>query len=225
MNLPYDPTVPVPSNDPGDDVNSMQSNTGSIGTWAGIDHYGYSNNSGGYHKLIHQPNQTVGGQAVWIPNNVGIRAAIQATKITGIQQTFPLLYTPDTTGGVQDTQLFTMTGRGGISQLTGNLATSDGWNWLGGILIQWGTVSVTPGAWPTTNQIKIFKDRSLGCIPFPNSCFSIVTNFIGPSSGTNSDRATISIVAKSSTQFTWVFCPSSSSTATFTGFYWIAIGN
>lgn len=223
--FPYNNNVPNPPNDPGDDVGDMNQNTQSVNGIIAQDHVGFNLADGGYHKVIHQKNQTINGQSTWIPTNAGIIAAIQATKIAGVQQTFPLLYTPNTTGGAQDTQLFSMTGNGGISQLTGNLATSDGWSWLGGILLQWGTVTVTPGSWPTTAQVQLFKDRAVGCIPFANNCFVVLTNFNGPSSGTNADRATISIVSKSVSQFQWIFSPAASSSATFTGFSWIAIGN
>ena len=118
-NYTYNNNIPNPPDDPADDVGDMNQNTQSIAGIIATDHIGFGLANGGYHNLIHQPNQTVGGQAVWDPSNAGIISAIQATKIAGIQQTFPLLYTPNTTGGAQDTQLFTMTGNGGISQLTG----------------------------------------------------------------------------------------------------------
>ena len=221
----YNNNVPNPPNDPGDDVGDMNQNTQSINGIIAQDHVGFNLVDGGYHTVIHQKNQTINGQSAWIPNNPGIIAAIKATKISGVQQIFPLLYTPDTSVTEQDTQLFSMTGKGGISQLTGNLASSDGWAWLGGILLQWGTIPVTPGSWPTAIQTQAFKDRVVGCIPFPNSCFLVLTNFNGPATNTNSDKATLTIISKTRLQFQWLFCPSSSSDATFTGFSWIAIGN
>lgn len=227
-NYPYNNNVPNPPDDPGDDVGDMNQNAQSISGIISTDHVGFNiGNSeptgpqGGYHNLIHQPNQTVGGQTVWDPANSGIIAAIQAAKIAGVQQTFPLLYTPNTTGGAQDTQLYTMTGGGGISQLTGNLASSDGWCWVGGALLQWGSFVKSAGHWPGVVSTITFKDRIAGAIPFPNACFIVLTTFMGPTSGSSAE---ICIDSKSAANFTWEVAGNSSDPS-YNGFYWFAIGN
>lgn len=217
----YNNNVPNPPDDPGDDVGDMNQNTKSIEGIIAQDHVGFDLLDGGYHKVIHQKNQTINSQSIWIPSNSGIISAIQATKITGVQQTFPLLYTPDTTGGTQDTQLFSMTGKGGISQLTGNLATSDGWVWVGGILLQWGSFLKVGPNWPPASTQLVFKNRVVGAIPFPNNCFVVLTTFIGPTSATSAD---ICINSKSDTDFFWQFTGSTLS-ASYSGFYWVAVGN
>ncbi len=219
-NFTYNNNVPNPPNDPGDDVQAMNQNTQSLSGIIAQDHVAFNTANGGYHKVIHQPNQTINGQSAWVPSNAGIIAAIQATKISGVQQTFPLLYTPDTTGGQQDTQLFSMTGKGGVSQLTGNLATSDGWCWLGGVLLQWGSITGLSNAWPITPTDLNFKDRVVGAIPFPNNCFVVLTTFIGPTSASSAD---ICIISKNATKFVWQYTGAGSTS--YGGFSWLAIGN
>ena len=147
-------------------------------------------------------------------NGSGVPAAVQTAKILNVQQIFPLLYTPDSTITSQDTQLFTMTGKGGISQLTGNLSGTDGWVWSGGILFQWGLITAV-----VTNGTVTFKDRVAGAIPFPNACYSVT---LTPGSSDVAGNYSVAI--------------DSTSIPTNTGFkyrafgllskiYWFAIGN
>lgn len=49
--IPYNSTVPVPSHFPGNDVNEMQQNTGSINTIWGRDHYTFNNDLYGQHQF------------------------------------------------------------------------------------------------------------------------------------------------------------------------------
>ena len=217
----YNNNVPNPPDDPADDVGDMNQNTKSISGIIATDHIGFGFANGGFHNLIHQPNQTVGGQAVWDPANPTIISAIQATKISGVQQTFPLLYTPNSTVTATDTQLFSMTGGGGISQLTGNLTGSDGWCWVGGVLLQWGSFVKSAGHWPGVISTITFKDRVTGAIPFPNACFIVLTTFMGP---TSASSAEICIDSKSATNFTWEVAGNTSDPS-YNGFYWVAVGN
>jgi hypothetical protein len=217
----FNTTVPAANDAPRNDQPIMQTNNASTAGIIAVDHIGFNVPNGGYHTLLHQPNQIVGGQAAWNPTaGSGVPAAIAATKIAGVQQTFSMLYTPNSTGATADTQLFSLTGKGGISQLTGCFAFTDGWAWLGGILLQWGRITGLAGAWPTTPQTVTFKDRVAGAIPFANACFSVYVTFIGPTSSSTGD---ICINSISATNFVWQFTGSSS--ASFGGFYWAAIGN
>lgn len=225
----YDSNVPAANNSPKNDQPQMQVNAGSISGIISEDHIGFNTPNGGYHTIIHQPNQTVNGQSAWNPViGSGVPAAISAAKISNIQQLFSMLYTPDTTGGTPDTQLFSLTGDGGISQLTGNLSTSDGWVWLGGILLQWGVVTAPPpggGSFASglASGDVTFKDRVPGAIPFPNNCFLVLAvpywSAVAPS-GTGTVSASEANLTTFS--FTWLF---RSSVSQYTGFYWIAIGN
>lgn len=161
----------------------------------------------GYHTIIHQVPQT------------------NVSTVSGYNQIFSGspgtlivngVTTPAIPGG-GDQQLYSLTGAGGLSQLTGNHAANNGYSWTGGVLLQWGRLTGFAGSWPTTPQSLSFSTSN---VSFPNNCFAVFTTFIGPTSSTTGD-ITINSVTK--TAFTWQF--SGSSSAGFGGFYWLAIGN
>jgi hypothetical protein len=52
MTFTYFPTIPNPPDDPGDDVASMQTNSGSIGSIIAVDHVGFNVSGGGLHKQV-----------------------------------------------------------------------------------------------------------------------------------------------------------------------------
>lgn len=211
--LDYIQNVPNPPDVPSNDVPDMKINTNSIYTWAAIDHHGYEDNLGGYHKVIRQDVQ--GSTPANIPN---------------INQIFVKSYLPPFSGATADTQLYALTGNGGLSQLTGNDAETDGWQWIGGVLLQWGNVLGTHGTNKTfTNGDSgsvTFLDRgptSKG-IPFPNACFVVIANGVYNSNiATPNGAAGIGIdsYTLTKTSFDWTFYSNSSS---YTQFSWIAIG-
>ncbi len=163
-NVIYNRDIPDGPNNPSQDQPKMKTNTNSLDSLISIDHIGFGNNQGGYHKDIHQPFF-----GTWNPVARTITPPI--APIVGVNQIVPLNYTPDTTGGTVDTQFFNITGGGGVSQLTGNSTSNatDGWVWSGGLLFQWGTVADAA----LTNGLT-FKDRVSGAIPFPSTCFCVV---------------------------------------------------
>lgn len=213
MNLSYNDNEPAANNNPSNSQSPMLTNTKSINSWVNIDHHGFGDPIGGYHRNIRQDTATPAQKTVdrtVTPNTfVGIPGIIP-----DINQLFAAnVVTPNGT----DTQLFSKTGNNGLSQLTGNFASNEGYVWCAGVLIQWGTVS---GSAYTTPAAVIFSARA-NCIAFPNNCFVVVPQFSGSDVSPSSDN-TIWITGKSQTQFTW---RKSSSAVAYTGFYWIAIGN
>jgi len=222
MNLTYTTGIPDTPNNPSNDQPPMKVNTNSINSIIQIDHSGFNDNDGGYHTIIHQKSATRSrsGQGNTFTN---FPAAIAL-----VDQIFTAAYTPDTTGGVADTQIFSRTGNGDISQLSGFVASTDGHQWLGGILIQWGRAgsgTVTSGSFASGAALGTitFKDRSPGLIPFPNACFNVLTV---PRYATTPPNAagTISVDFNtlSRTGFDYRFISVSGS---YTGFFWVAIGN
>ena len=211
MNLNYTTGIPDTPNDPSNDQPPMKINTNSINSIIQIDHHGFNDNLGGYHTIIHQNAQ------VTDPANI--------VGPPQINQVYPKSYTPDTTGGVADTQLFTRTALGAISQLTGFLKSAaneaDGWQWIGGILVQWGKKSLL-NVTHESNAVT-FKDRVTGAIPFPNFIYMVNATLIPVSSSTTT-IATISIGAVSKTSFGYVVNQSSGGSG-YNNFYWIAIGS
>jgi len=191
----------------------IKENFGYLATTLGQDHqiaFGDTDTASGegYHKVIHY-----------------VKQGANPAAIASVLQMYAKDYTPNFTGATPDTQLFTRTGAGGISQLTGNDANTDGWCWLGGILLQWGRKTGLSGMWPAGNQTLTFKDRgpSNHGIPFPNNCFAVITSFIGNAVLAPVSTGDIAIQSISTLNFVWQFTGSTS--ATYDGFYWIAIGD
>ncbi len=162
----------------------------------GIDHVDNNGNPGsnpaGYHTVIHQVTQS------------GNPAAI-----AGVNQ----IYSKIATIPSGDTQLFTRTGGGGISQLTGSLSSANGYVWCAGILIQWGTkTGIIQGSGETSTPVSF-------PVTFPTNLFTVIvsSNLTGISGGawsvasTGSSSAGFQIITRGSAALTQV--------------YWIAIGN
>lgn len=214
-NFIYTRDRPDAPNDPSADQAPMKENTNSTHSIIAVDHFGFNDNQGGYHNIIHQPPQD--------PDD-------NPDTIAGINQLYVRNVIPDTTGGVADTQLFTRTGLGGISQLTGNYAAVEGYQWVGGILIQWGSVTISTGTGSSTHRTGsvTFKDRggNQSTIPFPNNCFNVVASFTALNTAQTTASNSLSVLTLTKTSFSWVANSSSSSFVTnFPTFYWVAVGN
>ncbi len=227
MNLQFFQNLPNPPDDPADDVNGMQTNSASAFSWPTVDHFGYKTNLGGYHNVIHQPT----GSGTQNLSRSGASASYtnDPAPIVNTNQVVAGQYKPQTTGGVFDTQLFNITGSGIISQLTGSLltntATSDGWAWVGGILIQWGFIAQSA---QDANGITLtFKDRIPGAIPFPNNCF-MVLGILSVKSGTTAAQTrasvfTVDVNGINSSHF--IYNAHFDTPGIAAGIYWLAIGN
>lgn len=200
----YLPNIPTGLINLDTDYQNLQNNFQQLDTSFGIDHFAFSNNTSnnGYHTIIHQP-----------PN--GGVSPIDPTPIAGINQ----IYAKNVTvNAVTDTQLFSMTGAGGISQLTGNHAAANGYQWIGGMLIQWGIVFLTNGSVnaPTTGTVNFVFPN----INFPNACFTVITSL--QSTVQTSSSNTVGIVGTPGTSsFNWGY----TGTKSYNNFYWFAIGN
>lgn len=112
-------------------------------------------NPAGYHTVIHEVTQA------------------SVSTVTGVNQLFAgipgtlsvnMTVTPAVPNN-GDTQLYSLTGTGVLSQLTGSLASADGYAWIGGVLIQWGNLSVPAGG----NAAFEFP------VKFPTACFAAYT--------------------------------------------------
>lgn len=205
----------------------IRDNFTSSNTSFGIDHYPFNDGTAndGRHRIIKQTNVNL-NSTVRIRDGQGNSPTNFPTNITDVNQVFSAQYVPDYSGAVADTQLFTVTGSGGISQLTGNFATEEGWQWIGGVLMQWGFVSKTSSA---ANQTTKFKDRGSPAqgIPFPNACFNVQATIVYNGAPTSSKRNSILIEkntgpSPSREQFKWTI---EIEDATVLGFFWTAIGN
>ena len=174
-----------------------------------VDHQNQNQANPGYHKDIHMiPQGSVPG------------------AIAGINQLFALNVTPTYAGATPDTQLFSFTGGGGLSQLTGYHASTQGWAWTGGILFQWGIVNFSNASKTENGNVRFQgtspPSRSNTGINFPVAAFAVTTGWIASSTGVASSNNTLSVTGLSTTQFNWV--KAANDTTSYTGFYWIAIG-
>lgn len=206
--LNYNRDIPDAPNKPSVDQPKMKTNTNSIDTLLAVDHVSFGPNTNGYHTIIHEVTQVADPAPVALFNQI-----------------YSKNYTPDTASAVADTQLFTMTALGIISQLTGYSDDTDGWQWIGGVLIQWGAVTFGSST-DHLNGTVTFKNRIAGAIPFPNNCFVVIGTLKVASTTTTIASNTLSIREETKTTFRWLFNSSSSSgSAQHPGFYWVAIGN
>jgi len=224
----YNAGIPAANNNPSDDQSLMQTNTNSIQNLIAGDHHGFEDDLGGYHTIIHQDTATrtltydINGLPVYTSEPAAIPGPPQ------INQLFSMLVTPDDGTGVADTQLFSLTansvGNNGLSQLTGNFSSTDGYQWIGGVLIQWGFVSV---AFPVTPAVTaanvVFKNRNASlCIPFPNSLFTVIAvPARAASAGALQATVSISTTTFDKTRFRYIVTATGTG---YTGFYWVAIG-
>lgn len=189
----YNRDIPNPPNAPAVDVPNMQVNTNSIDDLIKVDHVSFNLANGGYHDVIHQNLQVANPAA-----------------IAGINQIYSKVPTIPANG---DTQLFTRTGAGGISQLTGNVAADTGYTWCAGVLIQWGkvtstarttAVSFTPNFPTNVFNVQLTLRLSVGGSTTSVNCVSVVDGSLS--------------IAGMNVNFT-------GTSANYTGFYWLAIGN
>lgn len=120
MTFAYNPSLPNPPDDPGDDVAGMQINAASINSIIAVDHVGFNVAGGGEHK-----------QVTFNSNNVPSVPTSPPVLFTNLVNSLP--------------QLFFYTGDAAQSQ-NQYVSSGDGSTMiLGGIILKWGT-SATLGS-------------------------------------------------------------------------------
>ena len=206
-NFVYNRGIPNGPNNPSNDQPKMQINTNSSEDIWDVDHFGFNNNQGGYHDIIHQPP-----------------VLTDPTPITGIQQIY---VKNETLNASTDTQLYSMSGLGGISQLTGYAAHTNGYQRLGGVTIQWGFVNGThSGATFNAGDSSNVSFSTSPNFNFLTEVYSVWTqplyNITVPSTGSGMATIGIDQSTLNTSGFKWTFITGSGS---WTKFFWIAIGS
>lgn len=206
MNLSYNLNIPFQSNKPSVDQPDMLTNTNSIGSWVGIDHYGFGSNTGGQHQAC-----TLIAQAA-LP---GARTSGMGTLYTKqISSRSQLFYSPDTTTNEFQLTRCISTSFSLFSTNVNNyggagVAFTGGYTFLpGGMLLQYGFSATT-----TNNTIIKFPAQ------FTNTPYSI--QLTGQVDDNTTIRLSVKTGSESNTQFQ---INTNSAGSHFTGVYWIAIG-
>ena len=156
-------------------------------------------NPAGYHKIIHEVSQT------------NVSTATNVNQVfSGVPGT--LVVNSTTTPAIPnngDTQLYSLSGAGVLSQLTGSLLAGNGYAWVGGILLQWGTFSMAS---------NIHSQGVSYPIAFPHNVF--MPAVIGSTSNDPAEAAGVNLSSVSTSGFTAYRTGNGNLNYTF-----IAIGN
>lgn len=198
----YTPGYPPDGSSLGQTKSTIRNNLDGTFETLGVDHVNNNGSPGskpaGYHTLIHQVTQT-NVSTIAPPNAVG-------QLFTGVPGTL-VVDGVGTVGipGDGDTQLYSLSAAGVLSQLTGRSAASSGFAWVGGILIQWGTGTAKSGGNPVPFTVG-----------FPNNVFSVTCSVFNSGA---SPRVVSIVGTASTTGFTAI------STNSTNDIYYIAIGN
>ncbi len=205
----YQPGIPTGTVPFNQDFANVQGNFQVADTSFGKDHYAFSDSTSnnGYHKVVHMIANSVtsGGN----PNNFPI------TPPALVPLSGELFTTESNVGLAPDEILWYQSGGGKLAQMTVNLnpvSSANGYTFIpGGLIVQWGTVS------STSNGTVTFSSAN---IAFPNNCFIVTTQpfYTGAAPNSGAEIA----IKQSTLSFDWNFFTSSGS---YNGFKWFAIGN
>lgn len=199
----YTPGYPPDGSSLGQTKSTIRNNLDGTFQTLAVDHINNNGQPGskpaGYHTIIHEVTQT------------------NVTTVAGYNQIFSgvpgtLVVNGVTTKAIPsngDTQLYSLTGMGGLSQLTGNSSAANGYVWIGGILMQWGSTTAVQGASATTISFPV---------AFPTAVFSVQGTVV------TNDNSTIrfSLLGNATTSS---FTTTQTQSSHFTRLYWLAIGN
>jgi len=198
--MPFNPNIPQPTDKLSNSQVDLLNNNIALDATFGVDHIPFSTASNnGFHKVVHLVTQG--------SDPIGSTLTVYS-KI------------PTNPPGAVDAQLFSRTPLGGVSQLTGANETFEGWQWLGGVLMQWGFVTLNGASGIQTGSVN-FTTR-IGPISYTFDTYNIqiTPSYTSPSGP--SGQATISVARNPTVNgFSWIATKTSSN---FTGFYWVAIG-
>lgn len=201
MGIPaYVPGYPPDGSSLGQTKSTIRNNLDGTFQTIAVDHINNNGDPGsqppGYHTIIHEVPQT------------------SVSTVNGYNQIFSgvpgtLVVNGTTTMAIPangDTQLYSLTGAGVLSQLTGGSISANGYTWLGGILLQWGSGTATTGGTSIAFPIE-----------FPTALFSVTQTPYKPTAG---PLTVVSLISQPSrTGFT------AYSSGVSNPFYYMAIGN
>jgi len=205
----YTPGYPPDGSSLGQTKATIRNNLDGTFQTLAVDHVNNNGQPGsqpaGYHTIIHEVPQT------------------NVNTVSGYNQIFSgvpgtLVVNGTTTPSIpnnNDAQLYSLTGMGGLSQLTGNSAAVDGYAWAGGILFQWGKATIANSS-SVTGTVNFNP-------PFQNNCLNVSLTLIAVNGGTSSSDNTLALqnAAPTKNSFSWQF---NGNKGSYTNFFWFAIG-
>jgi hypothetical protein len=198
----YTPGYPPDGSSLGQTKSTIRNNLDGTFETLAIDHVNNNGQPGsqpaGYHTIIHQVPQS----SVTTVNNYNqVFSGVPGTLIVNgvTTPTIP-------PGG--DQQLYSLTGAGALSQLTGRSAASNGYCWCGGMLFQWGVTIQS-----TANINVTFP------VAFPNNAFNVQATPLRAIGTFTTDFSVTSLVNSGFT------INNANSATTGLAYYWFAIGN
>lgn len=199
----YTPGYPPDGSSLGQTKSTIRNNLDGTFLTLAVDHVNNNGDPGGqpagYHTIIHEVTQT------------------NVSTVTGVNQIFSgvpgtLVVNGVTTPNIPsngDTQLYALTGMGGLSQLTGFNASANGYAWVGGILLQWGSTTAVNNS--SSTSVSFPKT-------FPHAVFSVQATVVTD----NNSTIRFSLEGNATTSG---FTTTQTSSSHFIRLYWIAIGN
>lgn len=200
----YTPGYPPDGSSLGQTKSTIRNNLDGTFETLNVDHVNNNGQPGsqpaGYHTIIHQVTQT---NVTTVANYNQVFSGVPGTLVVNATTT-PAIPSNG------DTQLYSLSGSGVLSQLTGSSASTNGYVWIGGILLQWGIVN-SPGSSGTVT----FATSN---VSFPNNCFNVLLSVRRDGSTSAQGFYINGLPGKTSFGYTG---SSSSSQA----LYWTAIGN
>lgn len=198
----YTPGYPPDGASLGQTKSTIRNNLDGTFQTLAIDHIDNNGQPGsqpaGYHTIIHEVSQTS------VNTVAGYNQVFAGVPGTLVVNATPTPAIPP--GG--HSQLYSLNSNGGLHQLTGALATSTGYAWTGGILMQWGTTTASTGDISVSFPVN-----------FPNNAFNVQVTAIR-AAGTYTTNFAVSNL--STTGFS---IHNANSSATSLAYYWFAIGN
>lgn len=192
-------TVPAANNAPASDQPLMQVNNASTNSIINVDHYTFNNNSGGLHKQVTMPVESIPASAVG--------QAVLYANTAGQSQLFA---TTDNGGNAYQLSRFIDANFVSFGQSI-NYAPpvanqNGGWTFLpGGLLLQYGSMLSTG-----SNTVVVFP------IPFTTALYSLTYSFKQTAANAN----TYGFQNESTTGFTFT----KGTSAAGSKFFWMAIG-
>jgi len=218
--ISYNLGIPSAPHNPSIDQPDMKDNNDAVPQIIAVDHIGFNVNNSGLHRQVRMPVESIPTVQAGF-GGVYVNTAISASPLTESD----LFYTPDASAlSYQLTRTITgsftsFAGYGAFGTVTVNYAQNAGWTFLpGGMLFQYAQVLSTLG----TPQISPSTIVVTFPVPFTTSNVVVSVSPICKAAGTSETH--VPSVKNGTITNTGFICNWDTSTTSYVGFTWTAIG-